>query len=66
MPRARSTAGESVVVSVNVGPDGAVVELAILATPDPALARCIERGIRAVSFPPTQRGGSFRYPFVLS
>jgi TonB family protein len=51
-------------VKVRVAASGAVTNVDVEATPDPALGACVARAIQKAVFPKTQLGGSFSYPFV--
>lgn len=59
----KSTAKGEVKVSVKVSPEGGVVGVSVVKTPDPALGNCVVGVMRGASFRKTQRGGTFLYPF---
>ena len=60
----RSTAKGTVRARVLVGANGRVTNVTIVTTPVAALGACVAAAIRRATFSPTQRGGSFTYPFV--
>jgi TonB family protein len=51
-------------VHVKVGADGRVASVAVSQTPDQALGSCVAVAVQGATFPKTQTGGSFTYPFV--
>lgn len=59
---AKSSAKGDVKVGVKVGPDGTVKSTTVKVTPDAALGDCVAAAVKKVTFPKTQRGGSFTYP----
>ncbi|HTR54458.1 MAG TPA: GYF domain-containing protein [Kofleriaceae bacterium] len=60
----KSSAKGVVKVHVKVGGDGRVANVSVSQTPDPALGACVAAAVQKASFPKTQSGGSFSYPFV--
>ncbi len=60
----KSPAKGQVKVHVKVAGSGAVSSVSVSATPDPALGNCVAAAMQKASFPKTQNGGSFGYPFV--
>lgn len=59
-----STARGKVKVRVQVGANGRVINLFVEATPDAALGACVAAAVQRATFPETEQGGSFSYPFV--
>jgi len=59
-----SPATGQALVSVKVAADGHVTDVTIKNVPEPALGDCIVTAIEQATFPKTQSGGSFRYPFA--
>ena len=59
----RSSAKGLVKVHVRVGGDGRISSVSVSQTPDPSLGACVAAAVQRASFPKTQRGGSFAYPF---
>jgi TonB family protein len=57
----QSPAHGDVKVSVKVSPAGAVTDVTVKSSPDPALDACVTAAVRKGTFPATQRGGSFAY-----
>jgi TonB family protein len=57
----QSAAHGDVKVSVKVSPAGAVADVTVKSSPDPALDACVTAAVRKGAFPATQRGGSFAY-----
>jgi outer membrane biosynthesis protein TonB len=53
-----------VLVSVRVAAGGCVIEVIVQSAPHPALGSCVAAAIQNATFARTERGGSFRYPFV--
>ena len=51
-------------VAVVVDGAGRVTSVTVATAPDPALGACVAHGMQQARFAPTQRGGSFSYPFV--
>jgi hypothetical protein len=51
-------------IRVHVDAAGAVTEVEVVATPDPALGECVETVMKRAVFARTKNGGSFSYPFV--
>jgi len=62
--RAQSLSKGQVMVSVKVAADGHVAGVAVMTTPAPSLGSCVRTAVERATFAKTQRGGSFRYPFV--
>jgi len=62
--RPQSSSKGQVLVSVKVAADGQVASVAVMTTPDPTLGSCVRAAVERATFAKTQRGGSFRYPFV--
>ncbi|MGE0547201.1 MAG: GYF domain-containing protein [Kofleriaceae bacterium] len=60
----RSSAKGMVKVSVKVSPEGRVSSASPTQTPDPSLGNCVASAMSKASFPKTQTGGSFSYPFT--
>jgi predicted Zn finger-like uncharacterized protein len=60
----KSSAKGQVKVSVKVGPDGHVASVSVKNTPDDALGNCVAGVMQKATFPKTQTGGSFAYPFT--
>ena len=60
----KSPAKGQVKVSVKVGPDGHVTSVSVKNTPDDALGNCVAGVMQKATFPKTQSGGSFAYPFT--
>ena len=60
----RSPAKGVVKAHIKVGGSGNVENVSILASPDDSLAACVQAALAHASFPQTQRGGSFAYPFI--
>ena len=60
----KSPAKGQVKVHVKVSGGGAVTSVSVSATPDAALGNCVAAAMQKASFPKTQNGGSFGYPFV--
>ncbi len=54
----------TVSLRVDVAPSGAITGLTVRAAPDPGLGECVASAVRKASFPQTDNGGSFGYPFV--
>jgi TonB family protein len=59
-----STAMGTVKVHVRVSPAGSVDSVTVESTPEAALGACVAAVIQKAKLAPTQRGGSFSYPFV--
>ncbi|MGE0871437.1 MAG: GYF domain-containing protein [Kofleriaceae bacterium] len=59
----RSSAKGMVKVSVKVSPDGRVSSSSPTQSPDASLGNCVASAMSKASFPKTQSGGSFSYPF---
>jgi TonB family protein len=57
----QSPAHGDVKVSVKVSPAGAVTDVTVKSSPDPALDACVTAAVLHGTFPATQRGGSFAY-----
>lgn len=51
-------------VSVKVGGNGKVSSVSVKESPNAALGSCVSSAVKGASFPKTQNGGSFSYPFV--
>lgn len=60
----RSPASGKVTVSVKVAGDGSVARVTVKEAPDAALGQCVARAVEKATFPETQKGGSFSYPFL--
>jgi TonB family protein len=60
----RSPAKGKVKVHVKVGGDGRVSNVSVESSPDAALGACVQAAMQRATFPKTQSGGSFSYPFV--
>jgi TonB family protein len=60
----RESGGE-VVVAVKVAPAGEVEAVEVVRAPDVALGECVRVTVQRTTFAATQRGGRFRYPFVV-
>jgi hypothetical protein len=61
----KSPAKGTVKVAVKVGPDGHVTSATPRdPVPDAGLASCVASAMQKATFPKTQSGGSFAYPFV--
>ncbi len=61
-PRARAA---SIWVRVKVTPLGDVEHVFVERTDDAKLAECVAVALHTARFPPTQKGGAFRYPYML-
>jgi TonB family protein len=61
---ATSKAKGAVKVAVTVAPSGEITKAETKASPDPALGECVVVAVKKATFPKTQKGGSFTYPFV--
>jgi hypothetical protein len=59
-----STAKGVVRVRVQGAADGSATDVAVAATPDPGLGTCVQTAVKKARFAPSQRGGSFLYPYV--
>ncbi|HEY4178350.1 MAG TPA: TonB family protein [Kofleriaceae bacterium] len=59
-----TSAKGTVKVNVQVGPTGGIISVDVDSSPDPALGTCVAAAVRKASFPATENGGSFTYPFV--
>lgn len=57
----QSPAHGDVKVSVQVSPAGAVTDVTVKSSPDPALEACVTAAVRKGAFPATRRGGAFGY-----
>ena len=53
----------TVVVALQVAPEGHVVTVEIRSAPSPALGDCVSAVLAKARFTPTQKGGAFRHPF---
>jgi hypothetical protein len=51
-------------VSLTVAPDGHVVSVRVMATPDAGLGSCVAGVMQQATFATTRDGGSFGYPFI--
>jgi predicted Zn finger-like uncharacterized protein len=60
----KSPAKGQVKVSVKVSPEGHVVSVTVKNTPDAALGNCVASMMQKATFPKTQTGGSFSYPYT--
>jgi TonB family protein len=60
----KSSAKGVVKVHVKVSGNGGVADVSVSQSPDPALGACVSAAVKRASFPKTQSGGSFSYPFV--
>jgi len=60
----KSPAKGQVKVSVKVGPDGRVMNVAVKNTPDDGLGNCVAGMMQKATFAKTQTGGSFSYPYT--
>ncbi|HEY4240808.1 MAG TPA: GYF domain-containing protein [Kofleriaceae bacterium] len=60
----KSSAKGQVKVSVKVDAGGHVSSVTVKNTPDPALGNCVSAAMSRATFPKTQGGGSFGYPFM--
>jgi predicted Zn finger-like uncharacterized protein len=60
----KSPAKGQVKVSVKVGPDGRVTNVTVKNTPDDALGACVSGMVQKATFPKTQTGGQFAYPYT--
>jgi TonB family protein len=59
----KSSAKGVVKVHVKVDGSGHVSDVSVSSSPDPALGACVSAAVKKASFPATQNGGSFSYPF---
>ena len=59
-----SDAQGTVRAQVKVAPDGSVTSVVIRTSPDDELAQCVAHVLRSTSFPRSDLGVSFTYPFV--
>lgn len=60
----QASAKGTVKVTVRVAPDGSIEKLDVTAGIDPAIDSCVAAAVSQATFPVTQSGGSFSYPFV--
>jgi TonB family protein len=60
----RSAASGQVTVSIKVDGDGSVAGVTVKQAPDTALGKCVAKAVSKTTFPKTQTGGSFSYPFL--
>ena len=60
----RSAVSGKVTVSVEVAGNGKVQSVSITESPDDALGTCVAQAAKKASFPKTQQGGKFKYPYV--
>ena len=60
----KSSAKGTVKLAVKVDGSGAVTDVSVADTPDPALGECVATAMRNAQFAKTTNGGSFTYPFV--
>jgi predicted Zn finger-like uncharacterized protein len=60
----KSSAKGTVKVHVKVTGAGTVSDVSVSSSPDDALGSCVKAAMSRASFPKTQSGGSFGYPFV--
>jgi len=60
----KSSAKGTVKVRVEVSPDGGVGSVTVVETPDERLGDCVADRVKKATFPRTQTGGSFRYPYT--
>ena len=61
----QTKAGGKVKLRVEVNPAGVVTTVEVIETPTPVLAKCIAHVVQKSTFSPTQKGGSFTYPFIV-
>ena len=59
----KSSVKGTVKIAVEVSAEGNVTGASVAETPDAALGACVVAAVKKATFPTTQNGGSFRYPF---
>lgn len=60
----RSAKRGQVTVSIKVGGSGKVSSVTVKESPDDVLGTCVAEAAKKASFPETQEGGKFSYPYV--
>jgi TonB family protein len=50
-------------IALVVGGDGQISSATVAESPDPALGECVVAAVNKVSFPKTENGKTFTYPF---
>lgn len=50
-------------LAITVGGDGRVKDISVSEAPDAALGECVAAAARKATFPASQEGGAFSYPF---
>jgi TonB family protein len=60
----QTSATGTVKVAVKIAPDGSITSINVKESVDPVLDACVVAALSLASFPPTDSGGSFVYPFV--
>jgi TonB family protein len=56
--------GGQVKLSIKVGSDGEIASVSVKESPNDALGRCVASAARKASFPESQKGITFSYPFI--
>ena len=54
----------TVKLSVTVSPAGTISNVSVTTSPDATLGSCVAGAVRRATFPKTQEGATFSYPFV--
>jgi outer membrane biosynthesis protein TonB len=52
-------------VKIEVGSDGFVETVTVLASPDPVLGTCVAAAVRTARFPDSPPGAVFTFPFTI-